>query len=155
MAYLLLVLALAGGAVRHWTDKGTIAHDLGTLLLVLWLPIIGTVVGFVINKTRRMMKASKDFPQDAAFAPQLLVRLEGTVTASMDTLERVTLVLDKEGFSARTRIAPPQARQGPTTLELEFLRPQLALSRFPKNTCFDILVQGQVVAQGRVLGVLS
>jgi hypothetical protein len=34
----LLGLAAAGAAIRHWADNPSLARDIGTLLLVLWLP---------------------------------------------------------------------------------------------------------------------
>ena len=44
IVFVLLILALAGAAIRQWADNPSITRDIGTLLLVLWLPIIGNVV---------------------------------------------------------------------------------------------------------------
>ncbi|MES2785777.1 MAG: hypothetical protein V4684_09960 [Pseudomonadota bacterium] len=48
----LLVLALIGAAVRFWAPDPSAARDVGTLLLVLWLPAVGNLVAFAIGKVQ-------------------------------------------------------------------------------------------------------
>ena len=49
----LLVLAIVGGAVRYWAPNPSTARDIGTLLLVMWLPAVGNLVSFVIREWHR------------------------------------------------------------------------------------------------------
>ena len=52
----LLALALVGAGMRHWAPNPSVMRDMGTLLLVLWLPVIGNVVAFVINRVTRVLR---------------------------------------------------------------------------------------------------
>ena len=40
----LLALALVGAGMRQWAPNPSLMRDVGTLLLVLWLPVIGNVI---------------------------------------------------------------------------------------------------------------
>jgi hypothetical protein len=68
-----------------------------------------------------------------------------------------TVVIGAEGFSARTArpLSEGLATAGPAVVELEFLRPALALPRLPPGTPFQVLVGGARVASGRVLEAAS
>ncbi|MES2633543.1 MAG: hypothetical protein V4669_11260 [Pseudomonadota bacterium] len=46
----LLLLAVIGAAVRYWAPNPSTARDVGTLMLVLWLPAVGNLVAFAISK---------------------------------------------------------------------------------------------------------
>ena len=46
----LLVLAIVGGAMRYWAPNPSTARDIGTLLLVMWLPAVGNLVSFVVRQ---------------------------------------------------------------------------------------------------------
>ena len=46
----LLFLAVIGAAIRHWADNPSLLRDIGTLMLVLWLPAVGNLVAFVIRR---------------------------------------------------------------------------------------------------------
>src|SRR4051812_43140999 len=72
-----LVFAVLGAVIRAVTDKGTTAHDVGTLLLVMWLPIVGNIVGWLMGLFRSR-KPPKPGGFDAArpFTPTLQARLE-------------------------------------------------------------------------------
>ena len=52
----LLALALVGAGMRYWAPNPSVTRDIGTLLLVLWLPVIGNVVAFVINRVTRVFR---------------------------------------------------------------------------------------------------
>jgi hypothetical protein len=43
----LIALALVGAAMRYWAADPSLARQIGTLLLVLWLPAVGNLVAFV------------------------------------------------------------------------------------------------------------
>lgn len=135
----LLGLALIGAAVRHWAPNPSMLRDVGTLLLVLWLPAVGNLVGFLIRKIPRR---ARDFAPGAVFAPQLYAEVEHL--GPHEQLGRCTVVVGNEGFTAR-------ARGAGLWMEIEFLRPDLALPKVLARTEFRLLV-GTSTVRGRVAG---
>ena len=159
----LLGLALVGAGMRRWAPNPSLARDMGTLMLVLWLPIIGNVVAFVVNRFRSHRRVSMAFEPDRAFTPHLLAQLTpgGTfspsaATAPADGERCCILVIGSEGFTAR--LAMPLAHWlacGQTqAVELEFLRPALAGPRFAAGAAFRLLAGPAVAGEGRVIRVL-
>jgi hypothetical protein len=161
IVFVLLMLALAGAAMRLWAANPSIARDIGTLLLVLWLPVVGNVVGHVIARVRRarLARIAAAFAPGAAFEPQLhveLVPLAGAARPVLAAGERTcTVVVGHEGFTART--ATPLADWiGGAPIQvvaLQLLRPALALQRLGVGTTFSMLAGRTVVGTGRVLQV--
>lgn len=160
---LLLATALVGGAIRHWSPNPSLARDIGTLLLVLWVPAIGNVIAFLVNRFRRH-KAARGAFGGKPFAPQLLVELTpfaANVRPALPDLDpqqdECTLVLGSDGFTAR--ISQPLAgwlsQASPQAVQLQFLRPELALPRLPADTAFRVLAGTTVVGEGRVLNVVA
>ncbi len=49
----LLGLAIVGAAMRYWAPNPSATRDIGTLLLVLWLPAVGNLVSFVVREWHR------------------------------------------------------------------------------------------------------
>ena len=49
----LLGLAIVGGAMRYWAPNPSTARDIGTLLLVMWLPAVGNLISFVVREWHR------------------------------------------------------------------------------------------------------
>lgn len=156
---LLLALAVVGAAIRYWAPNPSLARDIGTLMLVLWVPAIGNVIAFLVNRLRRR-KAARGAFGGKPFAPQLLVELTpfaSQVRPALGQLEpqddHCTVVLGAEGFTAR--ISQPLAgwlRQGRAeTVQLQFLRPALALPRFPPGTAFRVLAGTIVIGAGTVV----
>lgn len=161
----LLCVAVGGAVVRHYAAPGTTTRDIATLLMVLWVPIIGNVIAWLIGKRpRRAPKPVTDAPPSfdtlGAFTPHALVELTFRKPAipSQDVPVapgeyRCALVLDKEGFSARWVVPPGDAleRGLPASLAIEFLSPALARPRFPEGTAFRVLIGDSFIADGRVL----
>ena len=46
----LLGLAIIGAAMRYWAPNPSTTRDIGTLMLVLWLPAVGNLVAFVVRE---------------------------------------------------------------------------------------------------------
>ena len=46
----LLGLAIVGAAMRYWAPNPSTARDIGTLLLVMWLPAVGNIISFVVRQ---------------------------------------------------------------------------------------------------------
>ena len=154
----LLVLALVGAAVRLWTPRPSLARDIGTLLLVLWLPVIGNIIGFAIGRVARLRQRHA-FAPGTAFTPQLLVELDaqpGQVRLAREQ-RRCTLVVANEGFTARLAMPLAQWLAGaqPQSVQLELLRPEIGLARFVPGTEFSVHAGAATLGSGRVLQVLA
>ena len=159
----LLALALAGAVIRKLAPDPSTWRDLGTLLLVLWLPAVGNVLAWLVAKIPRRMPPATDFAAGAAFTPQLQVRVEPTdlaaaQQAALDPGERrCTLVVGPNGFTAR--LAEPVARMlaanSPQSVALELLHPVIALPQLAPGTDFHLLLAATAVAKGRVQQVVG
>jgi hypothetical protein len=154
----LLVLALAGAAVRHWAPNPSTLRDLGSLMLVLWVPVIGNVIAYFGRK----IKLGRKSPFGGRpFAGELLVEM--TPLAPAPALgkpldgDTCALVVGTEAFSARLSqpLAGWLASDAPIRVQAQFLKPKIALARFPQDTSFRVVAQERLVGQGRVLQVLS
>ena len=159
---ILLGLAVAGAIVRHYAERGTTTRDIGTLLMVLWVPIIGNVIAWLIGKLPRRAAPAEPAGFDAAraFTPHFLaeLRLRPPALPSHDVPlapgeYRCALVVDNEGFSARWFVPQGEAlaRGKPHALDIELLSPQTAGARFPAGAAFRVLVGDSFIADGRVL----
>jgi hypothetical protein len=149
---ILLGLAAIGAAMRHWADNPSLARDIGTLLLVLWLPAVGNVVAFVVRQTAARVRPATAFDDAKPFLPQLRADITPVAGGAQSALRQrdCTVIVGSEGFRARTAFPFAQALQPDGPLELEFLRPSLALARLSPGTDFHLLVGNAVVASGRV-----
>lgn len=159
---ILLCVAVGGAIMRHLAVPGSTTRDIGTLLMLLWIPIIGNVISWLIARLRRPTPtaAGSPFESRTVFMPQLLVEL--TLRPPMLPAEdlpmpagehRCALVIGNEAFSARWWVQPERSfRRGSTqALEMEFLAPQLALPRFQPGASFKMLVGESFIGDGRVL----
>ena len=161
IVFVLLVLALAGAVIRQWADNPSITRDIGTLLLVLWLPVIGNVVAFVIMRVQsaRRARRSAGFAPESPFIAHLRVEVLPLAPAPVFSKEErnCTLVIAQEGFTARSTTPLAQWLTAGATcpVELQLLRPELALPRLPAGTSFSILAGFLVVARGRVLQAIA
>ena len=158
----LLCVAVAGALMRHHAERGSTTRDIGTLLMVLWVPIIGNVIAWLIGKRPRRAPPAEPATFDAAstFTPHLRVELTLRPPAlpSHDLPlfageYRCALVVDNEGFSARWFVPQGEVleRGKPHALEVEFLAPDIARPRFPQDAVFRVLVGDSFIADGRVL----
>ena len=150
----LLGLAAAGAAIRYWADNPSLARDIGTLMLVMWLPAVGNLVAFAVRKLVPRLRRARSFADDSPFKAQVRAEIVPGRTANPPTpgIRDCVLVIGHEGFRARTaQPLPPTA----ATVELELLRPALALPRLAPGTAFQVMVGGELVASGRVLPAAS
>ena len=46
----LLGLAIVGAAMRYWAPNPSTARDIGTLLMVMWLPAVGNIISFAVRQ---------------------------------------------------------------------------------------------------------
>ncbi|MDP9902225.1 hypothetical protein [Variovorax ginsengisoli] len=161
---ILLAVALGGAAIRHYAAPGSILRDTGTLLMLLWIPIIGNIISWLVARLRRPVAAvPSGFDERAGFTPHLSVELtlrppqipaEDTPFSAGE--HRCALVVDNQGFSARWRVASGERvmRGQPHHVDVEFLVPAMALPRLPSDSAFRMLVGDSFIGDGRVLKVL-
>jgi hypothetical protein len=161
----LLCVAIGGAIVRHYATPGTTTRDIATLLMVLWVPIIGNVIAWLISKRPRRAKpaavdAPPSFDTTGAFTPharvELVFRKPGLPSQDVPISSgeyRCALVIDKEGFSARWFVPPGEVLERGTAAEvdIEYLSPTLAQPRFAQGAAFRVLIGDSFVADGRVL----
>jgi hypothetical protein len=155
----MLVLAMSGAIIRFWAPKPSTLRDVGSLLLVLWLPAVGNLIAYFVRKLPRRAPPVTDFAADAVFTPQLRVRLQAAdlpanFWAAMDPAgRRCTVLVGRHGFTAR--MADPLAdtlKAGTLpAVELELLHPAVALPRLAAGTHFHLLAGTTAIATGQVL----
>ena len=154
----MLTLAVSGGVIRHYAPNPSTLRDIGTLLLVLWLPAIGNLIGYLSRKLPRGAPPPIGFAPGSAFAPQLQVEIDrvelppGFVEALGPDADLGTLLLGRRGFTVRMGmpVARVLAVAGPQALAFEFLTPAAALPHLAPGTEFHLLVGTTAVATGRV-----
>jgi hypothetical protein len=155
----LLVLAVSGGVIRYLADDPSTLRDIGTLLLVLWLPAIGNLIGYLARKLPRGAPPPTDFAAGSDFVPHLHVQLE-PVQLPPDALKGLaadvrngTLLVGRRGFTVRmdSPYLRKLARSGIRSLALELLTPAAALPHLPEGTRFHLLIGVTAVAKGTVL----
>jgi hypothetical protein len=155
----LIALAIGGGVVRYLAPNPSTLRDLGTLLLVLWLPAVGNLIAFFIRKIPRKPPPVTEFAAEAPFAPHLRVQLEsaGLPKDLLPTLDggqrQCTLLVGRRGFTARMQepLVSALAHPGPLTLPLQLLHPVVALPHLKPGTGLHLLVGSTGVAKGVVL----
>ena len=155
----LLLLAVAGGIIRRYAPDPSTLRDIGTLLLVLWLPAVGNLIAYFAKKIPHRVPPPTSFPEGSTFAPQLDVRLHAVemprdLLATLAPDERqCTVLVGRSGFTARLGQPLKQlfANPGPQALALELLRPAVALPRLAPGTDFHLLAGTTAIAKGTVL----
>ena len=156
----LLLLAVAGGFIRHFADNPSTLRDVGTLMLVLWLPAVGNLIAYLVRKIPRPAAQVNDFAPGAPFTPHLQARLEaldvpgGSLPALARGERRCIVLVGTQAFRARLAVPVAEAigTPGDKTLALELLRPEIGLAQLPPGSEFHLLAGTTAVAKGRVQG---
>lgn len=156
---LLLVLALGGGLIRWLVPPPSLARDLGTLLLVLWLPIVGNIIAWLVTRARTPKAMPPGF-SDEAFVPSAHVELTlfpaGVPAESRPVragLFSCMVLSGNEAFSARLQV-PQGAEPVPEVaqvFQVQFLRPELALPRLQVAEELTLLSGRKLLGRGRLL----
>lgn len=153
----LLGLAVLGGVVRYTAPNPSTLRDIGTLLLVLWVPAIGQVIGYLARKIPHSAPPPNEFAPGSAFTPHLHadvspVPLPGGLPALAPGEQRCTVIVGRRGFTARLAqpVAQWWAAGGTQHAAIELLRPELALAHLGAGTSFHILAGTTAIARGQV-----
>lgn len=164
---LLLCMAAVAAVIRHYAEPGSTVRDVSTVMMLLWLPVVGSIVGWCYGKLRTRaaepVPAPPDFAPDRDFQPQALV--EFTLRPALVPVDDVPvppgehsclLVVGNQGFLMRWRVAPGGSfRRGETRqMPVEFLTPQNALPLLAPGASFRMLVGEAFIGDGRVVGLL-
>ena len=73
---ILLLFAVGGGLLRWLAPQPSLARDMGSLLLVLWLPIIGNIIiAWVVAQAHKPKNAPPGFAPDSPFTPSAHITL--------------------------------------------------------------------------------
>jgi hypothetical protein len=156
----LLVFAVIGGLMRWLAPQPSLARDMGSLLLVLWLPIIGNIIAWLVARAAKPKQAQPGFAAGSDFvahARMALTLLPADVPAASRPIRSglfpCMLVLGNEAFSARLQVRPgaepvPEIAQ---TLEVQFLRPELAAPKLPVGTEFKLLDGRTLLGAGYIV----
>ena len=155
----LLLFAVGGGLLRWLAPQPSLARDMGSLLLVLWLPIIGNIIAWVVAQAHKPKNAPPGFAPDSPFTPSAHITLT-LLAAEVPSQSRpiraglfnCMVVVGHEAFSARLRV-PPHAEPVPEVaqpLEVEFLRPEVALPKLKPGTDFTLLSGRTLLGRGQV-----
>jgi hypothetical protein len=155
----MLALAVAGGIIRHQAPDPSTLRDVGTLMLVLWLPAVGNFVGFLMRKIPKRKPRPTHFDPASPFTRHLRVQLEplplpdGALPALDPTDARGTLLVAGSGFTVR--LDRPMAQwltaPGHEPVAMECLLPEVALRTLVPGTAVHLLVGTTAVANGQVL----
>ncbi len=160
----LLCVAALGALIRQFAAPDSLLRNIGTLMMLLWLPVIGNVIAWLVARVRQPpTPESKTFGAPDTFKPHAWVDL--TLRAALLPSEdlpiavgehRCALVVDNEGFSARWLVRPGETvRRGqPHTLQIEFLAPTAASQRLQSEAAFRMLVGEAFIGDGRVRQLL-
>ena len=155
----LLLFAVGGGLLRWLAPQPSLARDMGSLLLVLWLPIIGNIIAWVVARAHKPKNAPPGFAPDSPFTPSAHITLT-LLAAEVPSQSRpiraglfhCMVVVGHEAFSARLQV-PPHAEPVPEVaqpLEVEFLRPEVALPKLKPGTDFTLLSGRTLLGRGQV-----
>lgn len=154
----LLAAGAVGAVIRHQAPNPSTLRDVGTLLMVLWLPAVGNLIAFLVRKIPRRPRPRADFAPGSPFVPHLRVKLEPLpmpdgFLASLDpAADRAALVAARQGFTVRTERPIAQWLREPSAepVAMECLSPDIAVRFLAPGTVVHLLVGPTAVARGRI-----
>ena len=167
---ILLGAAVVGAFIRHYAEPGAL-RNVGTLMMLIWVPIVGNIVGWLVGKIKRRPQTTvagtlpPTFIAGSAFKPQALVDItlrSASVPAEDKAIaegeHHCAFVVDNQAFSARWLLAQGEAvmRRGQSrAVQVEFLAPAVALPLFAADTRFRMLVGQSFIGDGRVVALIA
>ena len=104
IAILLLALAVLGALMRQLAEADSLAHDIGTLLLVMWVPVVGNIVGYFMKKYAPKPRLPAGFTAGAPFTAHVSAGLQFDVEMpDLGAPWTCTLLQGTQGYTVRLR----------------------------------------------------
>jgi hypothetical protein len=154
----LLITAVAGALLRSFSAPQSTPYYLGTLLMVMWVPIVGNVISFIVNRFRPTAPESPSFSEP--FVPHVGVELKLQPEQNPDLPRKeqdgrihCLFVAGTEGFSARVSLHKTHALNNLQGAEAQFLVPVAALPKFPIGATFQLMQGRSSIGTGQVLSL--
>jgi hypothetical protein len=155
----MLTLAVAGAVIRWQAPNPSITRDIGSLLLVMWLPAVGNLIGVIVRKLPRAAPPPTDFAAGSPFTQQALLQLQvvDLPAGFIDSLDaqdtRGVVLTGRHGFTVRfdRPMAQWLGAAGAEPVAVEFLLPKVALRDLVPGMPIHLLVGKTAVAKGTVL----
>jgi len=167
LAMAVMLALAAGGAVIRWQAANpSTLRDIGSLLLVMWIPAVGNLIGFLVRKLPRPAPVPTRFAEGSPFQRQMTAELERVdlpagFAASLDPVDaRGTVIAGRHGYTVRLDQPMAQWLAGGNgalqPVALQFLLPEVARRALAPGMPIHLLVgEKTVVAKGRVLSLDS
>ena len=157
-----VVIATFGVMARAFAPPDSSLHTLGTLLTVLWLPIAIYAFMKLSDWFFKGRKGPRNFEADTPVVHHL--RIEARFRSGVafergaeDARLQCILLLDSQAFTVRLLrplgALPPAGES--TLVDVQFLRPSVALPRFPPGTEFHIVIGRDAIGSGKALAVVT
>jgi hypothetical protein len=157
----LLAGAVGGWLIRELAPNPSTLRDIGTLMLVLWLPAIGNLIAFVIRRIPRgAPQVAVPFDEGAPFVAHLRASLQPVTLPAGFALDpgtsHGTLISGQQGFTVRLDrpvaawLADPVA-----PVALQCLRPKVAQRALAVGTKVHLLAGTTAIASGTITETLS
>ena len=156
----LLAVAVAGGIIRLVAPQPSLARDIGSLMLVMWLPIIGNIIAWLVARAHSRKAGPPGFDPASPFTTSARIELTlfaADVPAASRPIRAgifpCALVVGNDGFSARLWVPEGElpVPEVAKVMEMEFLRPDLALAKIPPGAEFVLLAGRLALGKGKVL----
>ena len=160
IAVALLVTAVGGALLRAFSSPESVPYYLGTLLMVMWIPIVGNIISFFSKKRRPSVPALPEFSSAMPFVPQAVVELRlnplqetGSLRTEQDGRIHCLFITGTEGFTVRVWLLETQGTGETRRAEVQFLVPATANPKFPVGSKFQLMQGGSSLGTGQVLSL--
>lgn len=156
-----VVVATLGTMAYALAPADSTLYTLGALFTVLWIPIAIYAFIKLSDWLFKGRKGPRSFASDTPVVHHL--RIEATFRGAVaferdaeDASLQCLLLVDSQAFTVRLlRPLGALPQPGETTLvDVQFLRPAVALPHLPAGTEFHIVVGRDAVGSGKVLAIL-
>jgi hypothetical protein len=156
----LLVTGVAGALLRSFSSPQSTPYYVGTMLMVMWVPVVGNIISFLVNRLSPAAPVRPSFSSAMPFVPQVVVKLvlslapgQGLAMNESDGKHHCLFITGTEGFSARVSPLETEIAGEALCAEVQFLLPAAALPKFPIGRTFEMKQGGRVVGTGQVLSL--
>jgi hypothetical protein len=155
----MLGLAVSGGVIRWQAPPHSVWRDIGNLLLVMWLPAVGNLIGFLMRKLPKPAPPPTQFAAGSPFTLQALAQFQAVPLPAgflekMDRQDpRAVVISGRHGYTVRLDrpVAEWLAHPDSQPVAMEFLLPKVALRAIAPGMAIHLLVGKTAVAKGVVL----